>query len=120
MKSRYLPALALVVLGGCAPSPEDTVRAFFRAVEAQDHDAAIQLLHPNALKYGDAKLRVAIAVQGAHIGSCGGLSGIAVDLAPGSGSERRGTATLSYKGACKADKEPVRLAKLGDRWRFAL
>lgn len=117
---KYLAlAAAVLVLGGCAKNPDDTVKAFYKAVAAGDQDAAISLLHPNAtLLVGDAKVRAVLQQQAARINSCGGIADVAVTLADAPNFRKQGTAVIKYKGACKAVTERVLLVKVDDKWRI--
>lgn len=117
---KYLAlAASVVVLGGCAKTPDDTVKAFYKAVAAGDQDAAISLLHPNAtLLVGDAKVRAVLQQQSARINGCGGIADVAVTLADAPNFRKQGTAIIKYNGACKATTERVLLVKVDDKWRI--
>jgi hypothetical protein len=120
MKHKYLALLAVVVLAGCAKTPEGTVQAFYKAVAADNEDEAISLLHPNAtLLVGEDKVRAVLKQQSARIQGCGGISNVAVTLSDTPDFRKRGTATVNYKGGCKAVTERVLLVKVDDKWRIA-
>lgn len=117
---KYLPLTAVVLLTGCAKSPEDTVKAFYKNVAVGDQDAAIGLLHPNAtLLVGDAKVRAVLKQHQARISGCGGLANVAVTLTDTPNFRKQGTAVVSYNGSCKALTEWVLLVKVDDKWRIA-
>ena len=117
---KYLALGAVVLLAGCAKTPEDTVKAFYKDVAAGDQDAAISLLHPNAtLLVGDAKVRAVLKQQQARISGCGGLADVAVTLTDTPNFRKQGSAVVSYKGSCKAVTERVLLVKVDDKWRIA-
>jgi hypothetical protein len=117
---KYLALAPLVLLAGCAKTPEDTVKAFYTDVAKGDQDAAISLLHPNAtLLVGDTKVRAVLQQQTARINGCGGIADVAVTLADAPQFRKQGTAVVSYKGSCKAVTERVLLVKVDDKWRIA-
>ena len=119
-KLKCLALCAVVLLAGCAKTPEDTVKAFYKDVAAGDQDAAIGLLHPNAtLLVGDAKVRAVLQQQQARIAGCGGIADVAVTLADAPNFRKQGNAVVSYKGACKAVTERVLLVRVDDKWRIA-
>lgn len=119
MKLKYLTLAALIALAGCAKSPEDTITAYYKAVAAGEQDAAIKLLHPNAMLFvGEPKVRALMQQQARRIQGCGGIADIAVSLSDATNVRKQGTAVVTYKGSCKPLTERVALVKVDDKWRI--
>lgn len=120
MKIKHLALAAVILVAGCSKSPDDTVHAFYKAVEAGDQDAAIQLLHPTAIALlGDKKLHAGLRMQEQQFKACGGVSNVALNVASHSDSRQQGTATVTFKGQCKPITERFALEKAGGKWLIA-
>lgn len=120
MKIKHLALAAIVLVAGCSKSPDDTVRAFYKAVETGDQDTAIQLLHPTSIALlGDRKIRAGLQMQESHFKLCGGIGGVALNVATHTDTRQQGIATVSFKGQCKPLAERFALEKVGGKWLLA-
>lgn len=119
MKRRYtmvLAAMAAGLLTACSASPEATVDKFYRAVETNDDEAALKLVHPvNLQMMGVSKFRNTFAQQRGKFEKCGGIKSIAVDM-KGTDAIKAGHAEISFKGDCKPQRSNVQVTKVDGTW----
>jgi|APFre7841882724_1041349.scaffolds.fasta_scaffold05059_3 hypothetical protein len=114
-----LPALATVVLAGCAKGPESTAENFYAAVgkgeitEAQGYlsEKISGLLPPE-------KIAAGLTEEHKRVVACGGIKSVKVKL-EGEGEVRFGTATVSYRGECPEKTEKVNLVQEQGQWKLA-
>lgn len=119
MKLRYtmvLAAMATGLLAACSPSPEGTVEKFYHAVEKNDDEAALKLIHPVSVQMmGVSKFRASFAKQRGKFEECGGIKSITVDM-KGTADRKAGPAEVSFKGECKPQRDNLQMTKVDGTW----
>ena len=120
MRAFKIAALAapLLLVAGCAKSPESTVESFYTAVgKGQITEAQSYLSQQIVALLGPQKISAALAKESARVGECGGIKSVEVKLS-GEGEVRQGSATVSYKGQCPAKTEAVKLIQEDGKWKI--
>jgi len=110
--------LSVILITGCAKSPESTVRSFYRAVEKGELTEARSYVSSQILQMlGEAKISVALSGETEKIGKCGGIKDIDVKL-EGKGQVRSGIAVVTFAGQCPPSTEKVKMIKEDGKWKL--
>jgi hypothetical protein len=110
--------LSVMLITGCAKSPESTVESFYRAVEKGEITEARGYVSSQLVgMLGDAKFSAGLAQQTEAISKCGGFKSIDVKL-HGKGEIRQGEAIVTYAGHCPQRSEKVKLIKEDGKWKI--
>lgn len=120
MKSQKIAALLAPVLliVGCAKSPEATVQSFYAAIAAGEiTEAEAHVSNQVVGMLGPQKLRAKLSDESRQIAACAGLDAVEVKL-EGQGEVRHGTAVVKYKGSCDASRTKVALLKEDGKWKI--
>jgi hypothetical protein len=118
-----LVAAAVVVLGvsaACARirGPGATVRAFYRAVERGDIDAAVQHLSSRFVEqFGFAKIRKVLGEKALEIEKKGGIKSFTIDREDAVGDVGEVVVTVEYGNGDKFT-ETVKLMKERGEWKI--
>ncbi len=117
-KNWLLLIAAPLALASCANPQESVVEEFFTAVEDADYNRAIDNLSPDFVNMiGREKLQTLLARQNQGIAQCGGIDAIKTDV-KGDEFVQTGTVSISFKGACPARVETVKLVKVQNEWKI--
>jgi|YNPMSStandDraft_1061717.scaffolds.fasta_scaffold11847_3 hypothetical protein len=109
---------AILMLTGCAKSPESTVESFYRAVSEGEITKAQTYVSSRIIgMLGPHKTAAALAEESERIRKCGGIKSIDVKL-EGQGEVRSGTVMVTYAGQCPPENENVRLVKEDGKWKL--
>jgi hypothetical protein len=112
--------VALVLLSACSAGPEGAVRGFYKALDANDIEAAKGHLSSQITDIlGDGKLDMALGEGARSMAQCGGLDKVNVSLS-GEGSSRSGTAEVLFDGDCPAKQDQVSLVQEDGDWKIGL
>ncbi len=111
-------AAAVLLLAGCAKSPESTVESFYRAVGKGEITEAQTYLSAQIIgMLGPQKMSAALADESQKVTKCGGIKGVDVKL-EGQGEVRSGFVLVSYAGQCPQRRENVKLIKEDGKWKI--
>jgi len=110
----------LVLFAGCSrfQGPAGTVRAFYRAVERGDIDAAVQHLSPRFVEqFGFAKIRKVLEEWALEIDKKGGIKSFTIDREDAVGDVGEVVVTVEYGNGDKFT-ETVKLVKERGEWKI--
>lgn len=112
--------LLVMLITGCAKSPESTVKSFYRAVEKGEITEAKGYVSSQIIgMMGESKLSMMLSDEMNKIEKCGGIKNIDVNL-QGKGEIRTGIATVTYAGQCPPRSEKVKLIKEDGKWKLTI
>lgn len=118
MVRKGLLALLVLILVGCAKSPESTVESFYRALEKGEITEAKGYLSGSLTAMaGEQKLSAGLAAESERMRKCGGIKSIEVSL-EGEGEIRSGKATLTFAGDCQAKTEKTKVVLEDGKWKI--
>ena len=100
-------------------SPGDTVKAFARAMEANDPDKVKEIIPELGTLIGDEKLKAIIKEASEEIKAEGGIKSITTDKEEIKGDTAKVTSTLE-NGKGEKETEEFELKKVDGKWVIAL
>lgn len=114
----HVSIATMLLLTGCAKSPESTVESFYKAVGKGEITEAQTYISSQVIgMLGPQKLSASLAIASEEVGRCGGIKSIDVQL-EGQGEVRSGTAAVTYEGECPPKNENVKLTKEDGKWKL--
>jgi hypothetical protein len=119
-------SLCALTLAGCsAPSPENTVEKYYKAVAANHVDEAVSCFSLSDVKESDdltavkGKLQMIVGDHHSKIQKKGGLDSIATRTLKQENNSAEVEATVKFKNG-ETKKETIRLSKDGSDWKLVL
>lgn len=108
----------VLMMAGCAKSPEATVQGFYAAIAAGEiTEAEAHVSNQVIGMLGPQKLRAKLSSESQRITACAGLDVVEVKL-EGKGEVRHGTVVVKYKGSCDTSQTKVALLKEDGKWKI--